>query len=279
MNARRRDRAPAALIVGVSNPATAERLVRLATVLAETGSWTLVLTHVVTVANQISLTTGRASPEVVRARDFLQAVLDGTEAAGGEMRAVVEVARSVDEGLLAAAESRRASMILVGYSEAEGEGGDAGLGEEEFDRIMHRVARKADADTVVAKFRKETLRRVLVPLAAEAPLQTTGLICRALSTLPGSELTFLHVAAPDADVRAARARLEARLAEAGLGSAEALEVRVGEDPVEVIAHQAGDFDVTIVGPSGRPGLMHSIFSSRAERIAEETPTSVLLVWS
>jgi nucleotide-binding universal stress UspA family protein len=269
---------PATLLVGISNPATAEELVRLSAMLAEASHWKILLTHVVTVANQISLTTGRSSREVVQARDLLQGVLSNAEAAGVEAGALVEVARSVDEGLLAAAESHRAEMILVGYSEADTEADDGGT-EERFDRTMHRVARKGTTDTVVAKFRREGRSRVLVPVAAEAPLQVTGLLCQALGRSAGTSLTFLHVVEPGASMDEARGRLTERLKERGVGSLGRLVVVASEDPVEAIVEAGADHDLTIVGPSHRPRLMNAIFSSKAQKIAEEAPTSVLLVWN
>ena len=278
MSAASRGDVPATLLVGISNPATARALVGLSTVLAEAGQWRILLTHVVTVASQISLTTGRSSREVVQARDLLQGVLSGIEAAGVEAGALVEVARTVDEGLLAAAESHRAAMILVGYSEADTEVEARGT-EEQFDRTMHRVARKGTTDTVVAKFRGEGMGRVLVPVAAEAPLQVTGLLCQALGRSAGTSLTFLHVVDPDASTDEARRRIEERLEERGVASIGSLRVVAAGDPVEAIVSAAADHDLMIVGPSRRPGLMKAIFSSRAQKIAEEAPTSVLLVWN
>ncbi|MGD8362188.1 MAG: universal stress protein [Gemmatimonadota bacterium] len=278
MSAARGGVGPATLLVGISNPATVEELVRLSAKLAEAGHWKILLTHVVTVANQISLTTGRSSTEVVRARDLLQEVLSRAEATGMDVGALVEVARSVDEGLLAAADSHHAEMILVGYSEAETEADDGGT-EERFDRTMHRVARKGTTDTVVAKFRREGMGRILVPVAADAPLQVTGLLCRALGRAAETSLTFLHVVESGASMDEARRRIEGRLEERGVASIGPLIVVASQDPVEAIVETAAEYDLMIVGPSRRPGLMKAIFSSRAQKIAEEAPTSVLLVWN
>jgi nucleotide-binding universal stress UspA family protein len=266
---------PATLLVGVSNPETADRLVRVSSILASERPWEILLTHVVTVASQISLTTGRSSPDVVRARDFLQRVQETARDAGVDARALVEVARSVDEGLLAAAESHDAAMILVGYSGREEH---TDTGEEEFDRAMHRVARKTRADVVVAKFRGEDLGRVLVPLGLEARMRLTGLLCRALANQPGTSVAFLHVAEPGSSEAEARDRLTSRLAEAGLEALGPLEIVLAESPVEAIVAHAADRDLVILGPSGRPRFLEAIISSTGRKIAEAVPTSVLLAW-
>lgn len=266
------------LLVGVSNPATAGRLVRLSSMVGGQGSWELLLAHVVTVASQISLTTGQSSTDVVRARDFLEKVMADAEVTGVRARALVEVARDVAEGLLAAAESHGADMILVGYSEESAEPGDK-RAEDDFDRTMHRVARKADADVVVAKFRGDGMDRILVPLAPEPPLLVTGALCRALGALPGVTMTFLHVVAADADLDDARRRVAERLEARGVAPLGDLVVREADDPVQAIVEEARSYDLVIVGPSDRPSFLDTMFSTRSAKIADEVPASVLMAWN
>lgn len=270
----------APLLVGVSNPETADRLVRLASILQAFEPREIILTHVATVATQISLTTGQSSPEVVRARDFLQDVMEQARAEGVNTRALVEVARTVDEGLLAAAESHQAGMVLVGYSDAEGSG-EVGNEEEEerFDRAMHRVARRADADVVGAKFRGADMKRILVPVAESAPLQVAGLLCRALARVDSAELTFFHVVGDESETAEARERLGARLEERGVAGLGRLEVVASDTEVDRIVEEAQHYDLVVVGPSGRPRVLEAIFSSKASRIAEESPATVLVAWN
>ncbi len=265
------------LLVGISNPATAQRLVRLSAALASTGSWRILLTHVVRVADQISLTTGKSSPDVVRARDFLQGVMEEAASGGVRARALVEVARSVDEGLLAAADSHASGMILVGYSE---EGGAFDEKEEErFDRTMQRVARKAEAHVVVAKFRNEGLEKILVPVSADGPFPVIALLCRALAPVPGTELTFLNVIQPGEYEAAVRDDLARSLAGDGLADLGNIQVRSSKDPVTTILEESKAFDLVLVGPSQRPGLMGNLFSSKSREVAERAPVSVLLAWN
>lgn len=265
------------LLVGLSNPATAEELVRLADRLARSASMEIVLIHVVTVANQIGLTTARSSPEVIRARDMLQEVTDRARRAGIEPRALVEVARSVEDGLLAAADSHEASSILVGYT-PPAESVDASSDEDRFDRAMYRVARRAEADVVVAKLRSPSRRRILVTLAREAPLEPTGFVARAMAEGGGTAFTFLHVCPPGEDRTTARLALEERLRDAGLADLGSVEIVEADDPVEAILSTADDHDLVILGPSGRPRLLDVLFSSRARTIADGLEASVILVW-
>ncbi|MEJ2207190.1 MAG: universal stress protein [Gemmatimonadota bacterium] len=142
---------------------------------------------------------------------------------------------------------------------------------------MHRVARKAGKPMVVAKFRRVEMRRVLVPVTASAPLQVTGMLCRALAEVEQTSLTFLHVAAPDESVESARDRIVDHLRVKGVAHLGPLVVVAAEDPVGAIVEEAQRHDMVVLGPSGRPGFMSAILSGKAEKIAEEAPSSVLLV--
>lgn len=276
-----------ALLVGISNPDTAARLVGLSSALARTplqraagppdrhaGSQPVLLVHAVTVANQISLGTGRSSPEVIHARDLLGAASEAARDRGQPVRAIVEVARSVEEGLLSAAENHNASLILVGYSGDE----ERSEAEERFDRTMHRVARRARADVVVATFRRPEHRSILVPVPEDAPLRLTSRLCRALQAHTGARPTFLHVAGRAASVDEARARMEARLAPVALGTDARLRVVSSDDPAAVIMEESERHDLVLLGPSRRPSLFDAVFSNRARTIAESISASVVVGW-
>lgn len=278
MNAKPSLREPGVLLVGIADPAGAGELVRLSSILVGQSPWQTVLVHVVTVADQISLTTGQSSPEVVRASDALEEALARARSEGVEARGVVEVARSVDEGLLAAAETQEASMILVGYSREGAEGGEHHEREEKFDRAMHRVARKTDTDVVFARLRRKEMREILVPLTLEAPLRLTAFLCRALAEAERTSISFFHVTESASAEPQARTRLKERLTEAGLAALGTLEVVVAEDAVEAITARAVDQDLVVLGPSGRPHVLEGIISSRATRITEGISASVLLAW-
>jgi nucleotide-binding universal stress UspA family protein len=276
MNLAGESKEDATVLVGISNPATVHGLMEFCSILSGPRPSDILLTHVVTVANQISLTTGKSSPEVVRARDFVQQTQQEAEARSINARGLVEVARSVDEGLLAAAESHRAGMILVGYSEWIHE--DDQGGEEEFDRTMYRVARKAHTDVIVAKFRQESFDRVLVPVGMDAPGRLLAFLARAFSLRPEASVTFFHDEGLEASGGGGEARLEGWLAAHGLEEKGVPKVVRSDDTAQAILTESRSHDLVVVVPSKRPGLMEGIFSSKARTVAEESPASVLMAW-
>lgn len=262
------------LLVGIANPATVPRLMGLAANLATCASYRIVVTHVVTVPAQISLATARSSPEVAAATGLLRQAIRAGAGHNIRARGVVEVAREPHEGLVSAAQSREAELMLVGYSDVDTHDG---RGERAFDRIMHRVARAARTDMVIAKFRRETFDSVLVPVAGEANLRVTSVLARSISEGAGATVGFLHVVEPEADLTEAEGRF-ARLLEAhGLCELGPVEIIRTADPPGAIIERANAHDAAIVGAEARPSIAEAIFGNAAERIAAQASCTVLLV--
>lgn len=272
-------RTDGSLLVGISNPDTAARLVGLSSALARTavgtaGPQPVILVHAVTVASQISLGTGSSSPEVIQARDLLRTASEAARSRGLPVRAIVEVARSVEEGLLSAAESHNASLILVGFSGEQ----TRSEAEDRFARTMHRVARRARADVVVATFRREQHRSILVPLPEDAPLRLSSRLWRALEAHTGADSSFLHVAPRDVSVDQARERILTRLTSVVADADPRVRVVTSDEPEATIIEESERHDLVLLGPSRRPGLFDAVFSNRARRIAESVSASVVIGW-
>lgn len=266
-----RDASTSALLVGLANPRTMPRLLDLAARIHAATTCAVVATHVVTVREQIALRSARSSPEVLAGRQLLQDALDCAADLGISARAVVEVGREIHEGLLNAARTNEADLVLVGYSPEEGSM-DTSRG---FDRVMHRVARGVDADLVVARFQTETAKNLLVPLKPDPNLRLIAVLLRALGTGDDTTVRFLHVAGTeetDAEERAAR-----YLADAGLTDAGTVDVVRSDDVIDTIVAQAAGHDMVLLEDSPHPSLADDVLGSRAERIAERVSATALLV--
>jgi hypothetical protein len=169
-------------------------------------------------------------------------------------------------------------MILVGYSDEQLDDDTTPGDEGRLDRIIDRVARKAHADVVAAKFRRDSHRRIVVPVADGAPLELTRILCASLAAGAAAKVTFLHVVEPSASVDDARHSLSAQLEEAGMLDLGELEVRTADVLVDDVVTAVADDDLVILTPSDRPGLLERVYSSRAEKIAEAVSASAVLAW-
>ncbi|MFP3903141.1 MAG: hypothetical protein ACLFWB_02745, partial [Armatimonadota bacterium] len=192
---------------------------------------------------------------------------------GVEVRGVVEVARTVDGGLISAARNQDAQMLLVGFSERDAET----RSERAFDRVMHRVARETQASLIIQKYRREIEDSILVTVATEANLKAVSLVVNALYAATGASVSYLHGVSPGTDVDSLHRELSDMLMEYDLPFAEKLTVMPAEDPMEAVIEEANRHDFTIVGAEPRPSLKESILGSWAERIGIQAESTVLVI--
>ena len=264
---------PVRLLVGISNPDTMARLVDLAVLINRGAGGTIVVTNVVRIPGQIGLGSARSSPEVVAARRLLQDALDRCEEAGVAAEAVVEVGREIHEGLITAARSRDADLVLVGYSDDPDEADEKK--ERRFDRVMHRVGNELDTPLVVAKFRGVASDRVLVVLGLTSDLSLIEVLVRPLAARPAGSVSFLHVSPGGEDSEQGRA-VRAMLAESSLSKAGELETVPSDDIVAAVLERADQFDLILLETSSDPESTAGLRVAEAERIAESVECSTLL---
>ncbi|MFP4248933.1 MAG: universal stress protein [Armatimonadota bacterium] len=267
------------LLVGISNPETTGGLMDLAKSLAEHADYEVVATHILPVPPQAHLSSARGSGEMAAAREKLLEAIREAGARNVRARGVIEVAREVNEGLVSAAESQKASLILVGYSDP-GDREEDGDGERSFDRVMHAVARNTEADLVVAKLRREEVGSILLPINTGLNLAVSGMLARAISREREAPVTLIHLLREDEEEDEARERLEANLDEEGLSDLGELVIEPLSDdvePIDQLVEIASGYDMAIVGAEPRPSIAESVFGSWAERVAREADCTVLLV--
>ncbi len=268
------DGAISTLLVGISNPATMPRMLDLALRLHRVTGCEIVATHVVAVQSQMALQSARSSSEVVGARLLLQDTVEMAADLGVGARAVVEIGRKTGEGLIHAARTHAAAVVLVGYSEAPGDPTEKGA--RRVDRVMHRVARGLDVDVLVAKFRKEQVDRILVPVESRSDLRLMGLVVRALLADSNASVRFLHVT-PASSTSTEGEDVRQRLIDEGLLQLGELAVVARDDVAETLVGEADSHDLALLETSSVPSLVDDVFGTGAERIAERVSCSVLLV--
>lgn len=261
------------LLIGISNPNTIPDLMSLAGMIVVETGYDAIATHIVTVPDQMSLGAARSSREVQAGSQLLRQAINVAQQEGFGARGVVEVAREVHTGLISAATTQHADLVLVGYSDIEGPDDKM---ERRFDRIMHKVARGTDADLIVAKIRQREVHEVLMPLLSGENLRISKMALQAVLRQTGASVQFVRAVTPDADREAQLADLHDVLVKYGMSELGDANVIVASDPQSAIIEHANDFDMTILGAE-RPTVLEALFGSMAERIASQAKCSVLLV--
>ena len=265
-----------AVLVGVANPRTVPRLIGIANLLAEGGDRDIVAVAVVVVPPQLPLEAAGSGEKVEAAEHLVQQAVRHAEEMGARAHGLVEISREVHQGLLDAAERVDAGVVVLGFSPLESV---APREERSFDRVTDRVSAGSKVPVMCAKFGPEReIQTVLLPFVERLDLGICGDLLHA-GKAAGWQLALLATAPADAEpdqVEQLRSRAAATAAEHSLEHLVELQIRRGDDPVQMAIEAGSDFDATVVGaPAETVG--ERLLGSVAERIARASPNTVFLV--
>lgn len=204
--------------------------------------------------------------------DPLEPLLQAAERAGVPVDALAFVAPDVADAIADVAEARGADLVLVGWHRPV-------VGESILGGTVAETLRRVPTDVGVLVARRfEPWRRVLVPVAGSVH-DRAALALALRFARSGGAVTVLQVAGeggavdsgPDLPELAglapdARARIAVRTSAA----ADVLDAVVDEA-------RTGDYDAVLVGADARWGLRPTFFGRSHERLAAESPASLLIV--
>jgi nucleotide-binding universal stress UspA family protein len=146
---------------------------------------------------------------------------------------------------------------------------------------VHRVMTNAEADVAVFVNRGFLdIKRVLVPYLGGRHDRLALQLAARLARHAHAAVTVLHVV-PQAGAGGRPAATEDDITRVFEDPAHPVPVqlRVVEDaaPVDAVLRAAADFSLVVIGVSEEWGLASHLFGMRPERIAEASPTSLLIV--
>jgi len=185
-----------------------------------------------------------------------------------------EPARRVARGVIRIVKRRQPRLLVLGYSDT----GDpfAGSGKR-FGRLTDAVAGHVASPLAIVSLRGSfPFKRLLLPVAGEVNLELMADIVRALGRPDEGLVTFMHLVSRDADHDAAQERLRGLLADHGLDKAGELVVRATENVQWALTNESAKYDLTIVG-APRQRLFARVFGDTAERVARNSPKSVMII--
>jgi nucleotide-binding universal stress UspA family protein len=153
---------------------------------------------------------------------------------------------------------------------------------------VHRILENVTTDVAILVDRGYLgARKILVPYLGGGEHDRLALQLAARAARGGqAEVVVLHVRAADGrngKPSAAKSEVERVLNAAAQTRTEqqplAWEFRAVEDasPVDAVLREAGGYDLIVIGVSEQWGLESHLFGLRSERIAQESPTTMLIV--
>ena len=265
-------RASYRVLVPVANPETISALLDLAIPIARSQDGDLIVTTVVKVPDQLPIHEGMKY--IQNCRPLLRAAQSHARKKGMNVVSDIRVAHRVEEGILSAADSERANLVVMGWK------GHTTTRERIFGEIIDRVVNRVRGDIAVVKLRGNSpFRRILLPTAGGPHAEFAAELLGPIVAACGAQVTASYVLPEDADdeqERDAHAWIQRTLRHVDLGEVEHLIIR-SRSVAAGIAKAAADYDLVVIG-AARTGLFQQLlFGEIPDRVGRYAPTSVMLV--
>ncbi|MFO8006659.1 MAG: universal stress protein, partial [Candidatus Brocadiia bacterium] len=239
------------VLISVSNPETADQLIRLGCLLTDTSS----------VLHIVNVTTEAPFPERAASwRRSSQLVMDMTHLAtrlGRVAKPLAATAKSIPKAILNAAEDVEADLIIMGWF-----GRVTPLAVKK-SRVVNKVLHGAGCATAVLKSRGELdqVERLIVPVGLPGGNEDRMAVVKALRRERMTEAVLVHVLRPQSGLEEEEARqLLSKQAER-LGAAAEPRVLRAAGVVGGVLNMAEEQDLIVVGP-GREWVFSSFLFGR-----------------
>jgi nucleotide-binding universal stress UspA family protein len=139
--------------------------------------------------------------------------------------------------------------------------------------VVHRVMTGADCDVAVLVERDFiTPKRLLVPFLNSAHDRLALELAGRIAKTTGAQITIVHVSR-----RTAGETIEKTFADPTLSASVRVKIVDADSPVDAVLAESASHDLTIIGVAEEWGLESSLLGLRAERVADECTTSLLIV--
>lgn len=182
--------------------------------------------------------------------------------------AITFASRDIPSDIGRVARDRRADLVLMGFHKSV-------FGQTVLGGTVHRVLTGTDSDVAILVDRGlSDTPSILVPYQGSVHDRLAVDLASRMGKFPGVSVTILHIVPgnknkPGGDEAGVRKQI----------FPDSVQVWVVEDPspLDVVLRQSGDFDLIVVGLAEEWGLTSHLFGFRAERLARENRSSLLLV--
>jgi nucleotide-binding universal stress UspA family protein len=209
--------------------------------------------------------------------EALQPLLDEAKRAQIPVTPIAFTSRDVASDIARTARLRHADLILMGFHNPVYTSSILG-------GTVHRVLTGSDSDVAIFVDRGVGPRRkVLIPYLGSKHDRLALEIAGRMARNAKIEVTVLHVTTPSGGDAARTSTVNAKAATdrvfADPTQPLPVTLRTVEDssPVDAVVEQAKDFDLVIIGVAEEWGLESQLLGFRAERIAQEVASSLLIV--
>jgi Kef-type K+ transport system membrane component KefB/nucleotide-binding universal stress UspA family protein len=267
------------VLIPVAHPRSGGPLLQLGATLVDPGAERVIFAlHLRRPAEREAYHPLLADERRPEAEEVLRPLLSHAEKHRIPVEAISFTATDVAAGVAEVAMERQASLVLIGFHHSV------------FSRTMlggtvHRILETVETDVAVFVDRGYLgARKILVPYRGGEHDRLALQIAARAARGAEAQVEVLHVTAPGAPgaTKPAAARSEAERTFASPRNAQnqlnwAFRSVDDPSPVDVVLREAAGRDLVVIGVSEEWGLESHLFGLRPERIAEQSPTSLLIV--
>lgn len=261
------------VVVPLHNPASVGTLLDIGTAMARERGGRTVAVSVVSVPRQLPVHEGMRFLD--QKEPLLQLARKYAEDNDVEISTDLIIAHHIEDGILAAARNHAADLLVMGWK------GFTDTRERLFGEVTDQVIRHAPCDLMVLKNADgRKFRTALFPTAGGPHAHLAAEFLGDLADELDLSVTATYVVPPDASAEA-KAEAEGWITEtlASMDGAEKVEKKLlaSNSVPNAIAQESRDYDLLVIGAAKEPFFRQVLFGEIPEKVARESPTSVLIV--
>jgi nucleotide-binding universal stress UspA family protein len=266
------------VLIPVAHPRSGGPLLQLSATLVDPGAERAIFAlHLRRPADREAYHPLLADERKPESEEVLRPLLAQAEKHGIPVEAILLTATDVAAGVAEVAAERQASLVLIGFHHSV------------FSRTMlggtvHRILETVETDVAVFVDRGYFGgRKILVPYRGGEHDRLALQIAARAARGAEAQVEVLHVISSGArggsKPAAARTEAERLFAPRGAERPHNWSFRSIDDasPVDAVLRESASYDLVVIGVSEEWGLESHLFGLRPERIAEQSPTSMLIV--
>ncbi len=281
------------VLIPVSDPASGSSLLKIASML--TGTKTdheMLALHLKRPVDRDAYRAGLSDAGAAATQETtLAPLLAEAKKIGVNVEPISFVSRDIADDIAGVAQTRHVNLVLMGFHRPV-------IGHAILGGTVHRVFTTAPADVAIFVDRSSPsttsgqplstgsaqvieAKKILVPYLGGTHDRLALELADRMARHTDARVTVLHVVAPkrhdEAVMLGAKTQVEQTFAEPGKASAVQFKVVEHYSPVTAVLEEAKDADLVVIGVSEEWGLESQLLGWRPQRIADESPTSLLIV--
>lgn len=261
------------ILIPISNPDNIISLMNFAIPIAKSYGGEVVVLAVIKIP--IHLPTHEGMRFVHHKTPLLKEAIQHGKDQGVEVRSAIRIAHQVSDGIIQAAISEKASLILMGWK------GYTSTRDRIMGEVTDRVVRQAPCDLITVKLTGDlSLNRILIPTAGGPHASLAAEYVGFFHDADESTVTCCYVVDPQAgqeERETAQEWIQKTFQLTGLAGKAGTRLLTGKKVASALIRAAAEYDLIVLGASKEGVFSSVLFGEIPEKVARYSQTPVMIV--